>query len=59
MAQFDVGVCKQTKVGVEWSRLTARPVCGGGDVLVGAYRRTLKTGEAEQHNQRGNEGEVH
>lgn len=29
-----------------------RPACGGGDVLVGAYRRTLKKGEAQER--RGN-----
>lgn len=31
---------------------------GGGDVLVSAYRRTLKA-KAEQHNQAGNGGEIH
>lgn len=45
------------KFGVEME-LAGRPVCGGGDVLVGAYRRTLKT-EAQQRNQGGNGGEIH
>lgn len=33
-------------------------VCGGGDVLGGAYRRTLKVEEAAQGSRGGNEGEV-
>lgn len=33
-------------------------VCGGGDVLGGAYRRTLKVEETAQGSRGGNEGEV-
>lgn len=38
--------------------MAARPVCGGGDVLVGAYRGTLKAEEAAQGRRGGNEGKV-
>lgn len=35
--------------------MAAGPVCGGGDVLVGAYRMKM---EAAQHNRGGNGGEI-